>query len=284
MTPTGDLPLSVCVIAHNEAARIRRCLDSVKPLAREIVLVYNDCTDGTESIARDEYGATIYRETWHGHRDQKNIALDRATQPWLLCLDCDEELSPKLADQIRAFIATDDPAFNGASFPRQVWFLGRWMKHGDWYPDRSLRLIRNGKGRWAGSREHDRMQLVGHAKKLSANLHHYTNPTLNGQIEKINYFADIYLQRQLDAGQSWRLTHALFRPPWRFFRAYFLRCGFLDGFPGFYAACLTAFATFVRHSRLYEYATTPEVRQKFQPKPGTAFPAQSDDRQHESAR
>lgn len=260
------LPLSICLIAHNEAARIRRCLDSVKPLAAEIIVVYNDCSDGTEAIARDEYGAKVFPESWHGHRDQKNIALGHATQPWTLCLDCDEELSPELAAELRAFIQADDPAFDGASFPRKVWFLGRWMTHGDWYPDRSLRLIRTGKGRWAGSREHDRMELDGRAKALSADLHHYTNPTLNDQIAKINYFADIYLQRQLDAGKTWSLAHALFRPPWRFFRAYVLRRGFLDGFPGFYAAMLTAFATFVRHSRLYEYAATPEVREKFSPK------------------
>lgn len=260
------LPLSVCLIAHNEAARIRRCLDSVRPLAAEIIVVVNDCTDGTEAIARDEFGAQIFEETWHGHRDQKNIALAKATQPWTLCLDCDEELSPALAAELRAFIEADDPGFNGASFPRKVWFLGRWITHGDWYPDRSLRLIRTGKGRWAGSREHDRMEIEGRAKKLAADLHHYTNPTLNDQIAKINYFADIYLRRQLDAGQEWKLSHALLRPPWRFFRAYVLRRGFLDGFPGLYAAVLTAFATFVRHSRLYEYATTPEVRDKFKPK------------------
>jgi len=266
MKPAGDLPLTVCLIAHNEAARIRRCLDSVKPLASEIVLVHNDCVDGTETIARDEYGARCFEEAWRGHRDQKNLALGHATQPWILCLDCDEELSPELAGQLRAFIEAGEPQFDGASFPRKVWFLGRWMTHGDWYPDRSLRLIRNGKGRWAGSREHDRMELDGRAKKLTADLHHYTNPTLNDQIAKINYFADIYLQRQLDGGAQWRLSHALFRPPWRFFRAYILRLGFLDGFPGFYAAALTAFATLVRHSRLYEYKTTPEIREKFSPK------------------
>ncbi|MEO0795972.1 MAG: glycosyltransferase family 2 protein [Verrucomicrobiota bacterium] len=264
-SPQGSLPLSVCVIAHNEADRIRRCLDSVQALAQEIIVVYNDCDDGTETIARDQYGATIFEETWHGHRDQKNIALEKATLPWVLCLDCDEELSPELAADLRHFIENDDPSYNGASFPRKVWFLGRWMMHGDWYPDRSLRLIRRGKGHWAGSREHDRMEIEGNAKRLNTDLHHYTNPTLNDQIVKINYFADIYLQRQLDAGKSWRLSHALFRPPWRFFRAYFLRRGFLDGFPGFYAAVLTAFAALVRHSRLYEYQTTPEVRERFKP-------------------
>ena len=259
------LPLSIVVIAHNEAANIRRLLDSVRGLAAEIVVVVNDCTDGTDRIARDDYGAIIHEHPWQGHRDQKNIALGYATQPWVLCLDCDEEVSTELRGSLTTFIQQDDPTLAGAYFPRKVWFLGRWITHGDWYPDHSLRLIRRGQGQWSGSREHDSMRVTGKTVKLAGDLHHYSNPDLNSQITKINYFSDIYLARQLDEGKRWSLTHALFRPPWRFFRAYVLRAGFLDGFPGLYIAMLTAFATFVRHSRLYEYQTTPAVRDKFTP-------------------
>ncbi|MBC2594856.1 glycosyltransferase family 2 protein [Ruficoccus amylovorans] len=266
-TARGPLPLTVCLLAHNEAHRIRACLDAVKDMASEIVLVYNDCTDGTETIARDEYGAKIFEHPWQGFREQKNLALDQATQPWVLNLDCDEIVDETLAASLRAFIEADDPAFAGAHFPRKVWFLGRWIKHGDWYPDHCLRLIRLGKGRWGGSPEHTKIELEGRSQLLAGDLLHYSNPTLNSQIEKINYYSDIYLRRQLDDGKKWSLTHALFRPFWRFFRAYFLRRGFLDGFPGLYIASLTSFATLVRHSRLYEYNTTPEVREKFQPRP-----------------
>ena len=90
--PAKTLFLSVMMIAHNEAHRIRRSLDSVKELAQEIIVVVNDCTDNTEQIAREEYGALVYEHDWHGHRDQKNIALKYAKQPWVLCLDADEEL------------------------------------------------------------------------------------------------------------------------------------------------------------------------------------------------
>ena len=262
MESDSKLPLSVALIAHNEERNIKRCLSSIAPLASEIVVVVNDCTDRTVEIAK-QFGAKIFVDTWHGHRDQKNIALDKTTQPWVFAIDADEEVSDILRGQIAEFIGADGNGHNGAYFPRKVWFLGRWITHGDWYPDHSLRLIRRGKGRWGGSREHDSMKLQGKSKKLSGDLHHYSNPTLNSQIEKINYFSDIYLQRQLDAGKKWSLTHALFRPLWRFFRAYVIRRGFMDGFPGFYAAALNAFAAFVRHSRLYEYATTPEVQDKF---------------------
>lgn len=229
------------------------------------MLVVNDCNDRTVDIAR-EFGAIIHEETWHGHRDQKNIALGKATQPWILAIDADEAVSPELAQAIQAYIQADGHGTHGAYFSRKVWFLGRWIKHGDWYPDHSLRLIRRGHARWAGSREHDKMEVQGTTRKLHGDLYHYSNPTLNSQIEKINTFSDIYLQRQLDAGKRWSLAHALFRPPWRFFRAYFLRLGLLDGYAGLYIATLTAFATFVRHSRLYEWRHTPEIRERFQPR------------------
>ncbi|MGF1450148.1 MAG: glycosyltransferase family 2 protein [Opitutales bacterium] len=267
MSPNADkLPLSVALIAHNEAHNLPRCLDSVATLAGEIVVVINDCTDATAEIAQS-YGATVHEESWHGHRDQKNIALSKVTQPWVLCLDADEVLSPALQEAVQTFIEADDPRFNGAAFRRKVWFLGRWITHGDWYPDWSLRLIRNGQGRWAGSREHDQMQLQGAHQRLYADLHHFSNPTLNRQIEKMAYFGDIFLQRELDKGRRFSLWKATMRPPWRFIRAYLLRRGFMDGFPGLYIAVATAFATFVRHSRLYEYAHDPATRERFRPQP-----------------
>tara|TARA_B100000676_G_scaffold199794_1_gene196324 strand:- start:1239 stop:2036 length:798 start_codon:yes stop_codon:yes gene_type:complete len=252
------LSLSVVMIAHNEAHRIRRSLDSVKELAQEIIVVVNDCTDNTEQIAREEYGALVYEHDWHGHRDQKNIALKYAKQPWVLCLDADEELSPQLQDALIKFVTSPPPEINGAYFPRKVWFLGRWITHGDWYPDHSLRLIRNGRGIWRGSREHDKMDLDGNALELQGDLYHYSNPTMNSQLRKLEYFSDIFLQRQLESGKRWSAISAIFRGFWRFFRAYIFRLGFLDGFPGFYIAWFTAFSTFYRHSRMYEHLNHTE--------------------------
>jgi glycosyltransferase involved in cell wall biosynthesis len=253
MNPDGEkLPLSLVLVAHNEAANLPRCLERAAPLAREIVVVVNDCTDDTVAIAR-RYGAIVHEHAWRGHRDQKNLALGYATQPWILCLDADEELSPELADALRAFIAQDDPAFAGAYFARRVWFLGRWIQHGDWYPDYSLRLLRRGRGQWTGSREHDKMKLDGPAAKLAGDLNHYSFRDLDHQLAKIPYFAAIYRQRLLDEHAHWSAPGVIFRSGWRFFRAYFLRRGFLDGFPGFYIAAFQAFSTFYRHCTLYEH-------------------------------
>jgi glycosyltransferase involved in cell wall biosynthesis len=249
----NPLPLSVCLISGAEAARIGRALDSVAGLVAEIVVVLNEeVRDGTEEICRVR-GAIVVRRAWGGFQSQKNFAQDQATQPWILQLDADEEVSTELAAEIGRFFAGDHERFTGASFPRKVWFLGRWITHGDWYPDRVLRLYRKDSGRWGGAEEHCHVELKGAEKKLTADLLHYTNPTTAAYLQKIPYFADLYLKRQLGAGVRWSAPPVIVRSFWRFVRAYVIRRGFLDGYPGFFIACTTAYATLFRHTRLYEH-------------------------------
>jgi glycosyltransferase involved in cell wall biosynthesis len=252
--PDLPLPLSVSIIASNEEDNLVWCLESLRDMAAEIVLVHNDCRDGTVEVAK-EFGATCYEEPWHGHRDQKNIALTRTTQEWVLCLDADEALSPRLWHSIVHFIKSEPPeSINGAYFNRLSTFLGKWIRHGDWYPDQKLRLVRNGFATWRGSREHDKLELLsGDSKHIKGDLLHYSYPNLNSFVEKAVYFSDIYLQRQLDEGKRWKVSHALVRPVWRFLRGYVIRRGFLDGFPGFFIAWATAYMALMRHSRLYEH-------------------------------
>jgi glycosyltransferase involved in cell wall biosynthesis len=244
--------LSVALIASNEESNIAKCLESLSGIADEIILVHNDCVDKTVEIARG-YGVKCFEEKWHGHRDQKNIALSKAKKSWVLCLDADERLSPALLASIQILLQRNSKnEADGFAFNRRSFFLGRWIRHGDWYPDRKVRLIKNGRGTWKGSREHDKLHVQGTVDELDGDLLHFSYPSMNSFITKIVYFSDIYLQRQLDAQSKWRLSHVLFRPIWRFIRAYFIRFGFLDGFPGLFIAVSTAFAAFFKHSRLYE--------------------------------
>lgn len=247
------LPISVCLIAGAEAQRIGRALASVAEWTSEIIVVLNEeVTDGTDKIAA-EFGAKVFRHAWQGFREQKNLVLAYATQPWVLALDADEEVSPELRAAIEAFFSGDHERLAGAYFARKVWFLGRWITHGDWYPDHVLRLFRRDAGRWAGSPEHCKIELRGAEKKLDGDLFHYTNPTIQSYVTKINYFSDIFLERQLEAKARWSAVGTIVRSAWRFLRAYFFRLGCLDGFPGFFIAASTAYATFVRHSRLYQH-------------------------------
>ena len=247
------LPISACLISGAEAGRIGRALESVRGLVSEIVVVLNEETrDGTEEICLG-HGAMVRRMPWQGFRDQKNAVQDLARQPWVLQLDADEELSPRLAEQIRAFFLGEHERFVGAMFPRKVWFLGRWITHGDWYPDRVLRLYRRDVGRWGGAEEHCRVLLEGPVKRLPGDLHHYTNPTITAYLGKFPYYADLYLKRQLESEAEWSSMGVIARSLWRFVRAYVFRLGFLDGYPGFFIAFSTAYATLFRHTRLYEH-------------------------------
>jgi glycosyltransferase involved in cell wall biosynthesis len=248
----NPLPLSLSVITRNEAANLERCLASVAGLVSETVVMDSGSTDATEAIAR-RHGVRWMHRDWLGYRDQKQAALEQCTQPWVLALDADEEVSPAMRQDILTFFEKGTDHHDGASFPRKVWFLGRWITHGDWYPDRKLRLVRRERARWGGSIEHDKLEVPGPVKICAGDLHHYSFPTMARYVEKINIFAEEYLKRQLAAGKRWSLAETLFRPAWRFVRAYVLRRGFLDGFPGLWIAWSTAYQTFVRHSRLYEF-------------------------------
>ena len=249
----APLPLSVVIVARNEAANLPRCLASVQGWTAETVVALNNTTDTSAAIAT-AHGARVVSLPWQGFRDTKNAALALATQPWALCLDADEEVSPVLRASIAAFFARSDLGqFAGARFPRKVWFIDRWITHGDWYPDLSLRLIRRDRARWSGDAfVHEKMECSGPVATLRGDLHHYSFPTLASHVAKITPFADLFLRQQQARGKKFSLVAAVIRPGWRFFRAYFLRLGLLDGYPGFYIAWATAFGAFVRYSRLYE--------------------------------
>ena len=247
------LPISVVIVARNEAQNLPRCLASVEGWVAEKIVVLNNTTDDSETVAR-RCGARVERQPWKGYRDTKNAALALATHEWVLSLDADEEVSPALRRAIATFFQrTDRDHFAGVRFPRKVWFIDRWITHGDWYPDLSLRLFRRSRSRWGGDEfVHEKIDCDGPVATLRADLHHYSFPTLASHVGKITPFADLFIQQQQSRGNRFSLGAAVFRPAWRFVRAYIFKRGFLDGYPGYYIAWSTAFGAFVRHSRLYE--------------------------------
>lgn len=241
------------IVAKNEAHNLPRCLASVQGWVAESVVALNDTTDASASVAH-AFGARVSSLPWQGYRDTKNAALSLASQAWVLSLDADEEVSPALRAAIVAFFQRADFAsFAAARFPRKVWFIDRWITHGDWYPDHCVRLIQCSRARWGGDAfVHEKMECDGAVETLRGDLHHFSFPTLATHVGKINPFADLFVRQQQARSKRFSVVAAIFRPGWRFFRAYVLRRGFLDGYPGFYIAVATAFGTFVRYSRLYE--------------------------------
>lgn len=252
------LPISVCVISGNEAHRIRRLLESVNGWTQEIIIVLNDdSNDGTDLIAA-EYGAKVFREPWKGHIAQKNSALQKATATWILGLDADEAISKTLREEINALFSAPHRMTSAAAFqfPRCTFYCGKWIRHGDWYPDRQTRLWRHGAAKWGGVDPHDKLIVDGQVDRLYHDMFHYSAETINFQITKTVRYADDFVRHCFETRKAITLMDLALRPIWRFCRAYFLRLGFLDGWQGFAIAWLTAFYTFLRYVRVFEARLT----------------------------
>lgn len=249
----SQLPVSVVIVARNEAHTLPRCLASVHGWVAETIVALNATTDNSATVARAA-GARVHELAWQGFRDTKNAALALATQPWILCLDADEEVSDALRHEIARFLVRPDVSgYAGARFPRKVWFMERWITHGDWYPDYSLRLIQRGRASWGGDEfVHEKMECQGPVMTLGGDLHHYSFPTLATHVAKLTPFADLFARQQQARGRRFRASVAISRAAWRFFRGYVLKRGFLDGYAGFYIAAANGFGVLVRHTRLRE--------------------------------
>jgi glycosyltransferase involved in cell wall biosynthesis len=254
MTTEQQLTLSVCMIAGAEAARIRRALDSVAGWADEIIVVIDDdVTDGTDQIA-SACGAKVFREPWKGYIAQKNSAAEKATRDWILGLDADEVVSPELRAEIQQLLARPDElrSYAAFGFPRCTWYCGRWIRHGDWYPDRKLRLWRRGLAHWGGISPHDTLIVNGRARHLRHDLLHYSMDDLNHHVRKIVHYSDLSARQRRESGRGAGAPALVFRPWWRFVRGYFLRLGFLDGWQGYVIARMVAFETLLRYAKVRE--------------------------------
>jgi hypothetical protein len=199
-----------------------------------------------------KFGAKVVRERWKGFIGQKNSVAEKATQPWLLNLDADEVVSPELAAEIARVLSSPDTSTAAYEFPRCTFYCGRWIRHGDWYPDRVLRLWRRGSASWSGDEPHAHLVVNGKIGRLSADLLHHSNESIARQIAKIAPYHEDHVRRFIRAGRSAGAVELAFRPCWRFIRGYWLRLGFLDGWQGFYIAALSSFSTLTRYALVRE--------------------------------
>ena len=251
------LPVSVVMVSGPEAGRIGRALQAVAPWAGEMLVVLNqEAADGTDQIAV-QCGARVFREPWKGFVGQKNSVADKASQPWLLNLDADEVVTPALAAEIESVITAAQTPHAAYEFPRCTYYCGRWIRHGDWYPDRVLRLWRRDRARWTGLEPHARLEVSGSIGRLRSDLLHFSNESIARQIAKIAPYQVECVRERVAAGRGAGVFELAARPCWRFLRAYFFRLGFLDGWPGFYIAGLSAFSTLTRYAMVREARLNP---------------------------
>ena len=243
------LPVSACIIAFNEEQKLPDCLASVAFCA-EVVVVDSHSTDRTREIAR-ERGAKVIERDWPGHIEQKNFAIDQATQEWVLCLDADERVTPELQAEIERALAAPDA--DGYEVARRNIYLGRWIKGGGWYPDRKLRLFRRGRGRWGGVNPHDHVRLDGgRVARLQGDLIHLSYDSIRDHLKTIDYFSTIAAGEKLHRGQGWIGLQLLLNPPWKFLKMWLLQGAIRDGWRGLIVAALGAFYVFLRYAKLWE--------------------------------
>ena len=243
------IKLSVVIITFNEEKNIGRCLDSVRDVADDIVIVDSFSTDKTEEVCK-KYGARFIQHKFEGHIEQKNWAITKARYPHILSLDADEVIS----DQLRASIIETKKNWkhDGYYFNRMTNYCGKWIRHSSWYPSRKLRLWDSRKGKWGGINPHDRFILnKGSSRRyLKGDILHYSYYSITEHIQQINKFSDIVARSFYKEGRRATYFNILFHPIWRLFRDYVIKLGFLDGFYGLVISVNSAHETFLKYSKL----------------------------------
>lgn len=251
---------SACFITYNEEDQIAEALASVA-FADEIIVVDSHSKDRTREIAEQFRGTNregepvtprVIERDWPGHVQQKNYAIDQASHDWVLCLDADERLTEPARQEVQFALAGAEPAAVGFSFPRKTWYLGRWILHGGWYPDRKLRLFRRSQGRWGGVNPHDHVEIDGVEREFEGEILHYSYDDLSDHLRQIDLFTDIAAREKRAAGVGHPVLRMLFHAPWKFLKMYLLQQGFRDGVAGFVAASLGAYYVFLKYAKLWE--------------------------------
>jgi glycosyltransferase involved in cell wall biosynthesis len=244
--------ISTVIIAYNEEMNIARCIDSVQPIADEILVVDSFSTDRTREICLQKK-VRFLENPFRGHIEQKNFALDQATYDHVLSLDADEALSPELMQSIRQ--AKQHWQVDGYTMNRLSSYCGKWIRHCGWYPDRKLRLWNRTQGRWGGYNPHDKVILQPGATQqhLSGDLLHYTYHTIGQHLQQVDFFTEIMAKEAVGRGKRAPLLKIIFSPVFKFFHSYVIKRGMLDGYYGFVVSAISAHATFIKYVKMREF-------------------------------
>jgi glycosyltransferase involved in cell wall biosynthesis len=236
------------LITRNAAAVLDACLESVA-FADEIVVVDSASSDGTAAIA-ERRGARVVQKEWLGFGRQKQFAVDQATHDWVLCLDADERLSPELAADIaKALAAPVAPVYRMA---RRNRFLGRWLAHGEGYPDWSPRLFNRLNARWSDDLVHEKVLYAVTPGTLAGDLMHDSRDDLSAYLERQNRYTTLAARQAFEKGASAGVFRLLASPVVRFFKFYVLRLGFLDGMPGLIHISIGCINSYMKYAKLIE--------------------------------
>ena len=243
------MSLSVLTLVRDRTEHLVNLLEGVARSAMqpdEIIVVDSHSTDATVAIA-EAHGARVFLRRFEGFRSQKQFAVEQATHDWVLCLDADERVDDTLRASIQAERALGFDHVAGYRFARLSNYFGRFLRHGNAYPDRVLRLFDRRRGGWRGKREvHEAASVDGPVRTLAGDLLHFPYRSLEQQLAKTQRYARMMAEHDFKRGQRASLVGLVLSPAWRFWRGYLLRAGFLDGW----------------HGLVYAYVRANYVRQK----------------------
>jgi glycosyltransferase involved in cell wall biosynthesis len=240
------MTISATIITCNEERNLPRAIESLR-CCDEILVVDSGSTDRTVEIA-ERYGARVIEANWRGYAGQKNYAADQARHDWVLSIDADEALSEDLEGEIWA-LKKNGPAFDAYTVPRMAQYLGKWILHSGWYPDRKIRLFDRRKARWVGDYVHESVFSDGRVGSLDGNLLHYTCQSLSEHMRTMNGYTTLAAEELVARGKRVEYRHLLLGPPWTFFKTYVAQRGYLDGVEGLAIAYMASLYTFLKYAK-----------------------------------
>ena len=244
--PLSPLALTLVVITRDAGAQLAECLASVD-FAAEKLVIDSGSEDDTVQIARGS-GARVIAHEWQGFGAQKNFAVAQAANDWVLCLDADERVSAELGGAIRAALAT--PRFSAYTMPRCNRFLGRWLRHGEGYPDWNLRLFDRRHARWSDDAVHEHVLADADVGRLEGDLLHLSGESLDAYLAKQNHYTTLQAAALHARGERFSVARLVLSPVVRFFRFYVLRAGFLDGVAGVVHIAIGCHNSFCKYAKL----------------------------------
>lgn len=241
------MKISATIITLNEERNIARVMESLR-CCDEIVVIDSGSTDRTMEIAA-KLGARVVEMSWRGYAGQKNFASDTATHDWILSLDADESLSEALEGEIWQ-IKKNGPEFDAYTMPRLAQYLGRWILHSGWYPDRKVRLFDRRRATWVGERVHESVVVGGRVGHLKSNILHFTCSSLSEHLKTMDRYTTLAAEQLIEEKKEVGWSHLVLDPPWTFFRTYVLKRGFLDGMEGLTIAYMAALYNFLKYAKV----------------------------------
>jgi len=255
------MPISAVLITKNAARQLDDCLASVR-FCDEIIVVDSGSIDGTAEIAQ-RHGARVIQSDWHGFGPQKQFAVEQATHDWVLCIDADERVSENLRSSINAVLSAParcvpSGTFTAYRFARCNRFMGRYLRHGEGYPDWNVRLFDRRHARWSADAVHEKVLVTGEIGTLHGDLLHESAESLETYLAKQNRYSTLAAQEALASGKRATVMHLLSSPLLRFVKFYIFRLGLLDGLPGFVHILAGCSASFAKYAKMLDFQRNGE--------------------------